>query len=173
MVRQNLKTGFWKTIGWNTQENLKCMYNIAMIRIYTDMWNIYRMFTHIGIPKHKNTYDFLVHVRNFLLPLSLKVFRHKERDTIFLCWLFHQPQTTRDTCRKATGLASANPECQPSSSEPGTQQTLFSQISAHASGAWRQSHPWSHPLSAILIVTSLNDTSAPRARVNTCGHVCT
>ena len=24
----------------------------------------------IGIPKHKNTYDFLVQVRNFLLPLS-------------------------------------------------------------------------------------------------------
>ena len=36
----------------------------------------------IGIPKQtKNTYDFLVQVRNFLLPLSLKVFRHKERDT--------------------------------------------------------------------------------------------
>ena len=29
----------------------------------------------------KNTYDFLVQIRNFLLPLSLKVFRHKERDT--------------------------------------------------------------------------------------------
>ena len=29
----------------------------------------------------KNTYDFFVQVRNFLLPLSLKVLRHKERDT--------------------------------------------------------------------------------------------
>ena len=28
----------------------------------------------------KNTYDFSVQVRNFLLPLSLKVFRHKERE---------------------------------------------------------------------------------------------
>ena len=28
----------------------------------------------------KNTYNFLVKVRNFLLPLSLKVFRHKERE---------------------------------------------------------------------------------------------
>ena len=34
----------------------------------------------IGIPKHKNTYDFLVQIRNFLLPLSLKVFRHNERE---------------------------------------------------------------------------------------------
>ena len=29
----------------------------------------------------KNTYDILVQVRNFLLPLSQKVFRHKESDT--------------------------------------------------------------------------------------------
>ena len=29
----------------------------------------------------KNTYDFLVQERNFLLPLSLKVLQHKERDT--------------------------------------------------------------------------------------------
>ena len=28
----------------------------------------------------KNTYEFLVQVRNFLLPLSLKIFRHKERE---------------------------------------------------------------------------------------------
>ena len=34
----------------------------------------------IGIPKHKK-HDFFVQVRNFLLPLSLKVFRHYERDT--------------------------------------------------------------------------------------------
>ena len=36
----------------------------------------------IGILQHENTYDFLVQVRNFfLLPLSLKVFQHKERVT--------------------------------------------------------------------------------------------
>ena len=28
-----------------------------------------------------------------LLPLSLKVLRHKERDTIFLCCLFHLAQS--------------------------------------------------------------------------------
>ena len=47
----------------------------------TYMWNEHRMFiTHIGIPKHETTYDFLFQVRNFLLPLSLKVFRHKESE---------------------------------------------------------------------------------------------
>ena len=33
-----------------------------------------------GSRNTKNTYDFLVQVRNFLLPLSLKVLRHRERD---------------------------------------------------------------------------------------------
>ena len=40
-----------------------------------------------------------------------------------------------------------------------SQLTDFSQISAHTSGVWRHSHPWSNPLSGIFIVTSLNDTS--------------
>ena len=31
---------------------------------------IYIYIYNIGIPKHKNIYDFLVQVRNFLLPLS-------------------------------------------------------------------------------------------------------
>ena len=65
----------------------------------------------------KTLTTFLVQVRNFLLPLSLKVFRHKERDTIFLCWLFHLPQTT---CAPATRPRRAS-ESQPSSSQAGTQ----------------------------------------------------
>ena len=64
-------------------------------------------------------------------------------------------------------------ESQPSSSEAGTQLSDFSQISAHASGAWRHSHPWSYPLSGIFIATSLNDTSAPRAgeHLRSCLHL--
>ena len=45
-------------------------------------YNVHKMFIYnIGIQKHKNNYDFLVQVLNFLLPLNLKVFRHKEIDT--------------------------------------------------------------------------------------------
>ena len=52
----------------------------------TDMRNGHIMFIYIYIEHRnhetrKNTYDFFVQVRNFLLPLSLKVLRHKERDT--------------------------------------------------------------------------------------------
>ena len=45
----------------------------------------------------KTRNDFLVQVQNFLLPLSLKFFRHKERGNTFLCWLFHlcPPTPTR------------------------------------------------------------------------------
>ena len=118
------------------------------------------MFTthidNIGIPKHKkNTYDFLVLVRNFLLPLSLKVFRHEERGTIFLCWLFHLSPITCGA--RSAQIRLASPRTQ-------SQLTDFSQISAHASGAWRHSYPWLHPISGIFIVTSLKDTSALRTR---------
>ena len=66
-----------------------------------------------------------------------------ERNIIFLCWLLlHRhlsTQPTRGARSAQRRLASPSSESQPSSSEAGTQLTAFSQISAHASGAWR--HP--------------------------------
>ena len=56
------------------------------IAIYMNMQNVHGMFIYIYIHRTKesrntkNTYDFSVQVRNFLLLLSLKVFRHKERE---------------------------------------------------------------------------------------------
>ena len=71
-----------------------------------------------------------------------------ERDKIFLCWLLlHRQLSTQPTrgARSAQSrLASPRSECRLSSSEAGTQLTDFLQISkssAHASGAWRHSHP--------------------------------
>ena len=93
-----------------------------------------------------------------------------ERDTIFLCWLLlHRKLSTQSTCgaRSAQSRpASLRSESQPSRSEAGTQLPAFSQIpksSAHASRAWRHSHPLGQFLSGIFILTSLNDTSSPRA----------
>ena len=66
-----------------------------------------------------------------------------DRDTIFLCWLLLYRQLSTQPMRGARSaqsrLASPSSENQTSSSEAGTQHTAFSQISAHASGAWR--HP--------------------------------
>ena len=67
------------------------MYHSLCVNIYIHVpygyaWNAHRMFItyiHRTLESRntKNTYDFLVQVRNFLLLLSLKVLRHKERDT--------------------------------------------------------------------------------------------
>ena len=69
----------------------------------------------------------------------------RERDTIFLCWLLlHRQLSTRPTrgARSAQSrLASPSSESRLSRSAVGTQQTDFSQISAHASGAWRHLYP--------------------------------
>ena len=50
--------------------------------MYIECWYIYIYIYiyNIGISKHEK-HDFLVQVRNFLLLLSLKVLRHKKRDT--------------------------------------------------------------------------------------------
>ena len=135
---------------------------------YMNTWNRHRMFiTHIGIPKHKNIYDFLVQVRNVLLPLSLKVFRHKESDT-----LFHlpTPTTTRDTHRKA----SASSESQPSSSDAKTQLTDFSQILQILRARFRcmTSFTPPDPISYLgFLFWHLWMTHPPHACVNTCAHV--
>ena len=72
-------------------------------------------YDNIGIPKHKKALDdFLVQVRNFLLPLSLKVFRHKERDTLD----FSICPKPRAHPTQGHGEAS---ECHPSSSEARSQ----------------------------------------------------
>ena len=77
------------------------------------------------------------------ITFKFQVFRHeeRERDTIFLSWLLlHRQHSTQPTAGARSAqirLASASPESQPYSSEAGTQLTAFSQISAHASGAWR------------------------------------
>ena len=57
---------------------------ICTIAIYMNMGNVHRMsikIEHRNLEIRKIRNDFSVQVRNFLLPLSLKVLRHKERDT--------------------------------------------------------------------------------------------
>ena len=59
-------------------------------------------------------------------------------------------------------------ESQPSSSEPGTQLTDFSQISQNPPRTLPVHDvihiPWSYFLSGVFILTSVNDTSSPHAR---------
>ena len=66
----------------------------------------------------KNIYDFSVQVRNFLLPLILKVFRHKDREAqsfysgFFICsphLVRHPPQGLANK-RKPTVFFRGNPQ---------------------------------------------------------------
>ena len=62
------------------------------------IYNIYHI-EHRNLETQKNIYDFFVQVRNFLLPLSLKVLRHKERDThSFYSGFFICTPISFDTC---------------------------------------------------------------------------
>ena len=77
--------------------------------------------------------------------------------TIFLCWLFYLPTptttTTFGTPPQTTGLISASPESQPSSSEARTQFPDFFQIPQILRarfGAWHRSHTWFHSYLGFL-----------------------
>ena len=104
---------------------------------YMRMWNVHRMFVtyiytyKIGIPKHKkNTYDFLVQVQNFLLPLSLKVLRHKERDThsFYSCFSICPPTTRVAPVVHRFVWPQRAPKVDPSRSESSSQLTYFFKI---------------------------------------------
>ena len=98
----------------------------------------------------------------------------RERHTIFLCGLLLHRQFSTQPTRGARSaqirLASPSSESQPSSSEAGTQLPAFSQISAHASGAWRHPSPSSNSYLGFLF-WYLWMANPLCARVNTCVNV--
>ena len=104
-----------------------------------------------------------------------------ERDTIFLCWLLlhHQLSTQpRRGARSARSrLASPTSDSRLSRSEAGTQlNDFFSNpqiLSPHFRCVTSLTSPGLKIPSAIFILTSLNDTSSPRARehLRSCLHL--
>ena len=89
--------------------------------------------------------------------------RHNLSMLIFPSAPYHHTCCTHP---QTTGLVSASPESQPSSSVARTQLTAFSQIpksSAHTSGAWFHWYPLVPITVWDFILTSLNDTSSPYA----------
>ena len=127
----------------------------------------------------KNTYDFLVQVWNFLLPLSLKVLQHKERDThSFYSGFFICPPPSRAT--PAQGLwPGFGEQAKINRLLPRqnlTQLTDFFKIPqilrARASGASRHSHPLVN-LSIGFLFWHLWTTHPPHMHINTCTQICT
>ena len=140
------------------------------------MWNVHRRFITIRIPKYEK--HFLVQVQNFLLPLNLKILPHKERGTIFLCWLFHLPPSCAAPVAHIFVWPLRAPKVDPSRSESSFQLhkltfSKFPKSSACASDAWRHSHPLVNISIWDFLFWHLWTTSPPRVRVNTCAQVCT
>ena len=137
---------------------------------YGYVWNVHRMtikIEHRNLETRKTRNDFSVQVRNFLLPLSLKVFWHKEREAqSFYSGFFIAPPTKVSASkRKPTVFPWGR-------SHLNSDFFKISQNLPRSSGAWR--HPHSITLLPMgAIVTSLSDTSAlpPCACVNTCVNV--
>ena len=121
----------------------------------------------------KNTYDFSVQVRNFLLPLSLKVFRHKEREaqSFYSGFFISTPHLVRHLPKASV---SKRKSTVPFWWIVSTLLTDFFKISPNpprASGAWRHSHcvaPF--PISGYCDISEWHVLST-RERVNTCVNV--
>ena len=145
---------------------------------YTDMWNrhnVHKIFINIyRNPKTQNWFRYETFIHFF----EFKGFSTwGERDTIFLCWLLLHRQLSRAApvahkvvwpcpCLNLNSLVRRQ--------ELNSLLFLKSpKSSAHASGAWRHSHPLVSIPPEIFILTSLNDTSSPRARehLRSCLHL--
>ena len=99
--------------------------------------------------------------------MSLKVFQHKERDTIFLCRLFHLlPITWAPDTRPRWAS-----ESQPSSSDGKTQLTFLK--SQPMLPVCDVTHIPGHILNLGFLLWHLWMTRPLRAHVNACAHVCT
>ena len=127
---------------------------------------------HRNLEIRKTRNDFSVQVRNLLLPLSLKVFRHKEGEAqsfysgFFICSL-----SRATPAQGPLEQAKANRLLPRQSSTLLTDFFKISQNPLRASGAWRHSHcvaPF--PISGYCDISEWHVRSA-RPRVNTCVNV--
>ena len=142
---------------------------LCYIARYTDVWNRHRESEIHDIHEiGSGTKLYYLWVKGYLT--------WGGRDTIFLCWLLlYLPQTTCGHCRKQLvwpwRASKVNLPVRPQ--ELNSLLFLKSQrSSAHASGAWCHSHPWSHFLSRVLF-WHLWMMHPLRTCVNTCAQVCT
>ena len=113
----------------------------------------------IGNPKY-TTFTKLVQVGNFI------TFEERETQSFYADCFYICPKPRLAPHLQTTGLTSAGPVSQPSRSDAGTQLTAF--INSPKSSAFPGMTSFTSPglisYQGIFILTSVNDTSSPRAR---------
>ena len=123
----------------------------------------------------KNTYNFLVQVWNLLLPLSLKVLWHKERDThsfysgFSICPSSHAAPVARKFVWPLRAL-----KVDPSRLVSSSQLNYFFKIPQILRARFRCMTSFTstgQSFSGIFILTSVNDTSSPRAHQHLCSSL--
>ena len=117
----------------------------------------------LRIPKHEKHSRLLSSGTKPFITFELKGFSTKgERYTFFLFWLFHCPPPNACGARSAQiRLASASPES----------NWLFSNPPQILRARFRYMISFTSPGPGIFILTSVNDTSFPRARQHQCSSL--
>ena len=122
------------------------------------------MIDNIGIPKHKKTRLLSLGTKLFITFFELKGFStwgERIHNISMMTFPSASPTTTlRDTYRKASVSKRKSTF---SFRRQNSTNWLFSNLSPRFRCV-TSLNPWSHPLARIFIVTSLIDTSVPRAR---------
>ena len=120
--------------------------------------------------KHEKHLRLLSPGMKLLLPLSLKVLPHKERDThsFYSCFFICPSSRAAPIVHKFVSPQRAL-KVDRSRSVSSSQLMTFSNLlksSPRASGAWRHSH-----LQETFILTSVNDTSSLHTRQHLCSSL--
>ena len=148
------------------------MHRIRVLNVFIT-YNIRLCEIDIRNPKY-TTFTKLVQVRNFIT-FELKVIRHEERDTHNLSMLTaftSAPNHVRHPICKLLIWPQRAPKINLSVRTQELNSLLFSQIPKILSPRLRCMTSFTPPgpifLSDVFILTSLNDTSSPRAREHLC-----
>ena len=147
------------------------------------MRNVHGMFIYIyiehgNLETRKTRNDFFVQVRNFLLPLSLKVLRHKEGEarSFYSGFFSCPPPHTHTRVAPATNVSASKRKPMRLLPRQVSSQLVRCLVSTFPKSSARFRCVTSFALASLCfpsraIVTSLSDTSALRARLNTCVNV--
>ena len=130
---------------------------------------MHKMFIRIGIRKTRNTDDSLGSGTKLLLPSWLLGFQHEERERDSFYYADCSSSVSSQLIDPTNARAPRSNNW--TSQGPNLNSLLFSKyprIPAHRFRTWRHSHPQSHFLSGVFIMTYVIVTFSPHEREHLC-----